>query len=158
MKKFFSALCAVLLAAALCACAQKAPSAQDTAETVLRELYQCSETGQADFEALLAENGQDRQVLIEAIQGQYAPLAESGAEAVIQNAIPTRIFRDWPDRAVEVTAVTLDEVYTQTDTSAYYAYTVDAAPADAGDGESSEYTGEIHLEKQGDTWYVTSVS
>lgn len=66
--------------------------------------------------------------------------------------MPTRVLTTWPDTAVVVESVALEEAYSNTDTQANYTYTVKAGPEGI---TPVTFTGQIGLVRTDDGWQVS---
>lgn len=158
MKKqglFRGVAAAWLLAAALLAgCgAQPEADAETTAQTVLEAVYSCEAGDSASFETALAESVTDEASLNEYwTQRLGAHFTEEGLNTLTANRVPTRVLTTWPDTAVVVESVALEEAYSNTDTQANYTYTVTASPEGI---TPVTFTGEIGLTLTDDGWQVS---
>lgn len=148
-------LCAALLLAALAGCGQqKAPDAQQAAETALRALY-AADAGTAEtLEAALT--GGDTAALEEQLRDDLdGGITDAGVQAAMENRVLTRSADQWPGQVVEVQDLTLTPSHTATDTEQYFQYELTAGPEE---GESAAFSGEIALVLQDGVWLVDGVS
>lgn len=148
-------LCAALVLAALAGCGQqKAPDAQQAAETALRALYTADAGTAETLETALADG--DTAALEEQLRaGLDGGITDAGVQAAMENRLPTRAASQWPGQAVTVQDLTLTPSHTATDTEQYFQYELTAGPEE---GESGEFSGEIALVLQDGAWLVDGVS
>ena len=147
-------LCAAALAVLAGCGQQKAPDAQQAAETALRALY-AADAGTAEtLEAALT--GGDTAALEEQLRDDLdGGSTDAGVQAAMENRVLTRSADQWPGQAVEVQDLTLTPSHTATDTEQYFQYELTAGPEE---GESAEFSGEIALVLQDGAWLVDGVS
>ena len=147
-------LCAAALAVLAGCGQQKAPDAQQAAETALRALY-AADAGTAEtLEAALT--GGDTAALEEQLRDDLdGGITDAGVQAAMENRVLTRSADQWPGQAVEVQDLTLTPSHTATDTEQYFQYELTAGPEE---GEGAEFSGEIALVLQDGAWLVDGVS
>lgn len=155
MKKVRRSCAALLLAALLAGCGQqKAPDAQQAAETALRALYTADAGTAETLETALADG--DTAALEEQLRaGLDGGITDAGVQAAMENRLPTRAASQWPGQAVEVQDLEVTPSATATDTEQYFTYTLTAGP-EGEDG--AEFSGEIALVLQDGAWLVDGVS
>lgn len=147
-------LAAGLLALSLLAgCSGKTGDAETTARVVLEGAFSCGAGDSAAFETALAESvTDDEAALNEYWVGRMGEaFTEEGMETLAANRVATRVLTAWPDTAVEVAEVALEEAYSNTDTQANYTYTVTASPEGI---TPVTFTGQIGLVRTDDGWLV----
>lgn len=148
-------LAAGLLAlGALAGCSGKADDAETTARTVLEGAYSCGAGDSTAFETALAESvTDDEEALTDYWAGRMGEaFTEEGMETLAANRVATRVLNTWPDTAVEVAGVELEEAYSGSDTEADYTYTVKASPEGI---TPVTFTGQIGLVRTDDGWLVS---
>lgn len=148
-------LAAGLLALGLLAgCSGKAGDAEVIAQTALEGAYSCGAGDSAAFETALAESvTDDEAALNEYWVGRMGEnFTEEGLDTLTANRVATRVLTAWPDTAVEVAEVALEEAYSNTDSQANYTYTVKASPEGI---TPVTFTGEIGLTRTDDGWLVS---
>lgn len=148
-------LAAGLLALGLLAgCSGKADDAEVIAQTALEGAYSCGAGDSAAFETALAESvTDDEAALNEYWVGRMGEnFTEEGLDTLTANRVATRVLTTWPDTAVEVAEVALEEAYSNTDSQANYTYTVKASPEGI---TPVTFTGEIGLTRTDDGWLVS---
>lgn len=148
-------LCAAALAALLAGCGrQKAPDAEQAAETALRALYTADAGTAETLETALADG--DTAALEEQLRaGLDGGITDAGVQAAMENRLPTRAASQWPGQAVTVQDLTLTPSHTATDTEQYFQYELTAGP-EGEDG--ADFSGEIALVLQDGAWLVDGVS
>lgn len=148
-------LAAGLLALGLLAgCSGKAGDAETTARVVLEGAFSCGTGDSAAFETALAESvTDDEAALNEYWVGRMGEdFTEEGLDTLTANRVATRVLTAWPDTAVEVAEVALEEAYSGSDTEADYTYTVKAGPEGI---TPVTFTGQIGLVRTDDGWLVS---
>lgn len=148
-------LAAGLLALGLLAgCSGKAGDAEVIAQTALEGAYSCGAGDSAAFETALAESvTDDEAALNEYWVGRMGEdFTEEGLDTLTANRVATRVLTTWPDTAVEVAEVALEEAYSGTDSQANYTYTVKAGPEGI---TPVTFTGQIGLVRTDDGWLVS---
>ena len=143
-----------LLALSLLAgCSGKADDAEVIAQTALEGAYSCGAGDSAAFETALAESVTDEASLNEYWVGRMGEnFTEEGLDTLTANRVATRVLTAWPDTAVEVAEVALEEAYSGTDSQANYTYTVKAGPEGI---TPVTFTGQIGLVRTDDGWLVS---
>ena len=148
-------LCAAALAVLAGCGQQKAPDAQQAAETALRALYTADAGTAETLETALADG--DTAALEEQLRaGLDGGITDAGVQAAMENRLPTRAASQWPGQAVTVQDLTLTPSHSATDTEQYFTYTLTAGPEEGESG--AEFSGEIALTLQDGVWLVDSVN
>lgn len=147
-------LCAAALAVLAGCGQQKAPDAQQAAETALRALYSADAGTAETLETALTDG--DMAALEEQLRsGLDGGITDAGVQTAMENRVLTRSADQWPGQAVEVQDLTLTPSHTATDTEQYFQYELTAGPEE---GESAAFSGEIALVLQDGAWLVDGVS
>lgn len=167
MKKIqhkFIVLCVttLLFGTQLFGCVAKGTVSTETADSVakqvLQSLYSIDQDDATNSEEALKQSINSNR-LPEYLHEEIADLVtEDGIASIIKNRVVGRIISAWPNTEVAIGEISLEKIYSQTETENFFKYNVSSYSVNQNENDRRSFEGEIWLILQDGKWYVESIT